>query len=508
MTDERDRLRTPAPRGALDALAPFLRVLAESASASPEEIARRLAEALTAALGWPADLRHPDAGCQLPEPGADGYAFQEGAACVPVAANWILRIAAPEDETGMLRLVAALAAHALRLARSGLGELVEANRRLRETAHRKDVLVAAAAAELRAAAEAVLHPGGGPDARGEEARRLGHLADELERATHPGGAVSRPGARAKRAPGARPRVLVADDDPEAREALALLLGEDYDVLTVSDGQAAVETARLDHPDIVLMDLFMPRLDGFQALDRIRSDPTTSDIPVIFVSARGDDAVKVRSLDLGAVDYLQKPFSDRELRARLERTLRLVRSQTALREMAQTDALTGLANLRAFRARIQEEVKRAARYRTPLTCVMADMDNLKPVNDELGHAAGDRAIAAVAAVIRDELRETDFGARYGGDEFVVLLPHTSAEEGRVFAERVNTRLKETHLEIAGRTVPIGASFGVACLAEGDGGDAESLVREADAALYAAKRAGRGRVVLASQPVGLRATSAGA
>jgi diguanylate cyclase (GGDEF)-like protein len=256
-----------------------------------------------------------------------------------------------------------------------------------------------------------------------------------------------------------------------------------------------------------MDLFMPNLDGFQALERIRSDPSTSDIPVIFVSARGDDAVKVRSLDLGAVDYLQKPFSDRELRARLERTLRLVRSQTALREMAQTDALTGLANLRAFRARIQDEVKRATRYRTPLTCVMADMDHLKPVNDELGHAAGDRAIAAVAAVIREELRETDFGARYGGDEFVVLLPHTSAEEGQVFAERVNTRLKETHLELSGRRIPLGASFGVACL-EGDGGDPDALLREADVALYQAKRAGRGRVVSAPAPGGLRATPAGA
>ena len=508
MADESERQRTPAPRGALDALAPFLRVLAESASASPEEIARRLAEALTAALGWRADLRHADHG-PVPEPGVDGFTFENGVASVPFAPAWTLRIAAPEEEAGMLRLVAVLAAHALRLARSGLGELVEANRRLRETAHRKDALVAAAAAELRAAAETVLHHDDEPDARGEEARRLGHLADELERATHPAGAASRPGPRARRPPGARPRVLVADDDPDAREALALLLGGDYDVLTAADGQSAVETARLDHPDVVLMDLFMPRLDGFQALDRIRSDPTTSDIPVIFVSARGDDAVKVRSLDLGAVDYLQKPFSDRELRARLERTLRLVRSQTALREMAQTDALTGLANLRAFRVRIQEEVKRAARYHNPLTCVMADMDNLKPVNDDLGHAAGDRAIAAVAAVIREELRETDFGARYGGDEFVILLPHTSAEEGRVFAERVNTRLKETHLELAGRRIPLGASFGVACLAEDEGGDPDALVRDADGALYAAKRAGRGRVVLAAPRAGgLRATPAGA
>jgi diguanylate cyclase (GGDEF)-like protein len=128
--------------------------------------------------------------------------------------------------------------------------------------------------------------------------------------------------------------------------------------------------------------------------------------------------------------------------------------------------------------------------------MADMDNLKPVNDELGHAAGDRAIAGVAAVIRSQLRETDFGARYGGDEFVLLLPHTDRDEGRVLAERICARLKTSALELSGRRVPIGASFGVACLSEDAPEDtAEDLVRAADAALYRAKRAGRGRVEVA-------------
>jgi diguanylate cyclase (GGDEF)-like protein len=292
-------------------------------------------------------------------------------------------------------------------------------------------------------------------------------------------------------------VLVADDDADAREALAAVLQPEYDVSVAIDGEAAVELARAEHPDAVLMDLFMPRLDGLQALERLRGDAATADIPVIFVSARGDAAVKARTLDLGAADYLQKPFSDRELRARLERTLRLSQSQTALRELAQTDPLTGLANLRAFRARLDEEVKRARRYGTPLTAIMADMDHLKPVNDSLGHAAGDRAIAAVAGVIRGELRETDFGARYGGDEFVLLLPHTTADEGRVLAERICARLRETTLELSGRRVPLGASFGVACLPEDAGdGSAEALVRAADAALYRAKRAGRGRVAVSA------------
>jgi diguanylate cyclase (GGDEF)-like protein len=381
---------------------------------------------------------------------------------------------------------------------SAIAELAETNRRLRESVGRRGGLVLTAAAELRTAAariEATLGDGSGP----EEARRLRRLAEELDRAVQPPADEPRPVS--PRPAGGRPRLLVADDEPDAREALAQVLEPEYDVVVAADGQQAVDLARAEHPDIVLLDVNMPRVDGFQALELLRADPGTAEIPVIFVSARSDDVVKVHSLDLGAVDYLQKPFSERELRARVERTLRLVRSQTALRELAQTDALTGLANLRAFRARVDEEVKRARRYRTPLTCVMADMDHLKPVNDQLGHAAGDRAIAAVAAVIREELRETDFGARYGGDEFVILLPHTAGEEGRVFAERACARLRETVLEISGRRVPLGASFGVACLtAEAGDEAAEELVRSADAALYVAKRAGRGRVATADDALG--------
>jgi diguanylate cyclase (GGDEF)-like protein len=293
--------------------------------------------------------------------------------------------------------------------------------------------------------------------------------------------------------GARPRILIAEDENDIREALTALLEPFYTVGAVEDGQAAVEAARANPPDLILMDLFMPRMDGFAALESLRTEARTAEIPVIFVSARGDDVTKVKSLDLGAVDFLQKPFSDRELKARIERTLRLTRRQSQLRELAQTDALTGLANLRAFRSRLEEEVKRARRYSTPLTCVMADMDRLKPVNDQFGHAAGDRAIATVAEVIRGELRETDFGARYGGDEFVVLLPHTTAAEGKVFAERVCDRLRETALDVAGQTIPLVASFGVAELAPDSGDEGgPMLVSQADEALYGAKRGGRGHV----------------
>jgi two-component system, cell cycle response regulator len=369
----------------------------------------------------------------------------------------------------------------------------EAIRHDQESALRREALLALAASELRAAASLLGASGNGPG-REQGAHRLHRMAEYLEHAMLPPVPEPRdprPGVE----PG-RPRLLVVDDDADTREALQLLLDPEYEVITAVDGQEALDTALTKHPDVILLDLNMPRLNGFQVLERLRADPATVDIPVLVVSARGENAVKVRGLDLGAVDYLQKPYSLSELRARVERTLRLLRSQAALREQAQTDALTGLANLRAFRTRLDEESKRARRYHTPLTCVMADVDQLKPINDELGHAAGDRAIAAVAAVLREELRETDFGARYGGDEFVVLLPQTGADEGRVYAERVCARLRQTELLVGDRRVALTASLGVACQTPEHDEGPEALVHAADAALYVAKRAGGGRLSVAA------------
>ncbi|HSM94065.1 MAG TPA: diguanylate cyclase [Anaeromyxobacteraceae bacterium] len=332
----------------------------------------------------------------------------------------------------------------------------------------------------------------------DAARRVEALTSEILDAVGLTASEPVPHAVARR-PVARPRILVVDDDADLRDTLRLVLEPGYEVLGADDGEAAVEVARAELPDLIVMDQFMPRLDGLGALERLRADPVTEDIPVILVSARADESIRVRALDLGAVDFLTKPFSEQELRARLDRTLRLVRSQSVLRELAQTDPLTGLANLRAFRGRMAEEVKRARRYRTPLTCVMADMDYLKAINDQLGHAAGDLAISAVARIVAEELRETDFGARYGGDEFVLLLPHTTREEGRVFAERLCARMHGTPLEMGGRRILLGASFGVAELGEANHGDpGEELLRAADAALYDAKHAGRGRVAVAGEP----------
>jgi two-component system, cell cycle response regulator len=300
-------------------------------------------------------------------------------------------------------------------------------------------------------------------------------------------------------PGERPRILIAEDDEEERDAIAAALEVDYEVATVADGNLALASARLGTPDLMVLDLRLPGMDGLGVLDALRGDLTTAEVPVILLSGQADDATRVRALDLGAADFIQKPTSLGELRARIERTLRHARRQTHLRTLAQTDVLTGLANLRAFRIRLDDEVRRARRYGTSLTCIMADMDHLKPVNDAFGHGAGDRAIAKVAEVLRSQLRATDLGARYGGDEFVLLLPHTGAGDGSILAERLCARLATTELDVGGRKVSLRTSFGVAELGPDDGDDSGlELVRRADDALYAAKRSGRGRVEVQSGP----------
>jgi diguanylate cyclase (GGDEF)-like protein len=299
---------------------------------------------------------------------------------------------------------------------------------------------------------------------------------------------------------ARLRLMVAEDEPDTRAALVLALCPTYEILTAADGAEAMAVALASLPDIILLDLMMPKLDGFQVLERLRANPGTNEIPVLVLSARRNEADKVRGLELGAVDYLEKPFSVAELRARVARTVRLLESDRSLRELARTDPLTGLANRRAFQARLDGEIKRSRRYRTPLACVMVDLDQLKAINDGFGHAAGDQAIVTLASFLRDELRETDFVARLGGDEFVALLPHTGAAGARVYAERVCARLKPCMLLVDGPAIALAASYGVASQRPGRHLAGEALLRAADQALYRAKRSGHGAVEASLATVG--------
>ncbi|MCI0573653.1 MAG: diguanylate cyclase [Myxococcaceae bacterium] len=311
-------------------------------------------------------------------------------------------------------------------------------------------------------------------------------------------------------PGGRFRVLLAEDDGVQALALQEYLGLRFRVAWVEDGEAALRSAKDAVPDLILMDLFLPGLDGVRVFEALKRDARTADIPVIFLSGDQDEGTVVRCLELGAADYVHKPAPPRELVARMERALRQTRRRRALQALARTDALTGLANFRALTARLDEEFKRAQRYRHALAVVMVDLDHLKAINDGWGHDVGNRAIVALARHLRANLRGVDFAARFGGDEFVLLLPHQTAEEAAVFAERVRAGLGELRVVVGdGCTESLGLSISVGVAEHTEAApmpSAGALLKAADDALYRAKDAGRDRIVLDVVRAGQRSPGA--
>jgi diguanylate cyclase (GGDEF)-like protein len=277
-------------------------------------------------------------------------------------------------------------------------------------------------------------------------------------------------------------------------AIATALGdgledEGYLVVQARDGRAAVDRALSIRPDLILLDVNLPLLDGFTVAAQLRQSSIARHIPIIFLSARRDLSARVRLLQFENVDFMAKPFSGDELLTRIDLALIGARAQQKLQHQATVDALTGLANLGTFRARLAEEHERFLRYGSALSLAMIDVDKLKSINDRYGHAAGSDALRAIAEVLRRQARTTDLAARYGGDEFVVLLPHTPAADAAVYAERV--RDKVAKLDVLG--VQLTVSIGIASVNRPDSVETDDqLLGRADAAAYAAKRQGGNRI----------------
>lgn len=301
----------------------------------------------------------------------------------------------------------------------------------------------------------------------------------------------------------RALLLIIEDDTGVREGLMDLLATRFDVLSASDAGAGIELAREHRPDLVLLDRFLPSGDGLAVLETLQRDVRTETVPVIFLTGDADEATLEKCLEMGAVDFIHKPASSRELLARIDRAVRQSEQQRKLQVLAQTDALTGLANFRALSVRLDDEFKRAVRYGYALSVVVIDLDHLKAINDGMGHDVGNRAILSLATLMQGNLRESDFAARFGGDEFVVLLPHQTSLEAAVFAERLRTELRGVNVQRSdGRPAPFGLSISVGVAdhtPENPRESTEALLKAADAALYEAKREGRDRVVVYGQSV---------
>ena len=279
-------------------------------------------------------------------------------------------------------------------------------------------------------------------------------------------------------------VLVADDSAVMR---AVLRGEltrhGWTVAEAVDGADALDRVRELRPHIVLLDIEMPRMNGFQVLTALIADPDLADIPVIFLTARDSGRDVAEGLRRGAHDYLRKPFEPVELLARLLVAHRTKALRDELRGLALTDSLTGLRNRRSMQEQLNALTALHRRHATPLSALLLDVDHFKHVNDDHGHEQGDRVLRDIADRIAARVRAEDVAGRWGGEEFLVLTPGTEAAAALRLAEDLRASIGE-----AGATV----SIGVAGLR--DGMTPADLVREADDAMYAAKAAGRDRVEL--------------
>lgn len=299
-------------------------------------------------------------------------------------------------------------------------------------------------------------------------------------------------------------ILIVDDTPANLRLLASLLGaQGYQVRPVTSGKQAIRAIDASVPDLILMDVRMPEMDGHELCGNLKAQAHTRNIPIICVSAADDIDSKVRSFELGAVDFVSKPFASAEVLARVKTHLQVARLQASLRskvneleraydyikELSTRDPLTGLHNRRYVDEQLAYLLTIAQRYEHPLSVAMIDIDHFKAVNDRFSHATGDHVLIRVAELLQQGRRATDIVGRYGGEEFIVVLPETSildaAHSCEVSRHAVEHYPWDTFAEGLQVTISVGLSSGMRSL--------ESILARADAKLYDAKHAGRNQVM---------------
>ena len=298
------------------------------------------------------------------------------------------------------------------------------------------------------------------------------------------------------------KVLIIDDDPVALEIAQIRLAkEPLEVLCAEGGVVGLEMARREKPDLILLDVDMPDMSGFEVCRALKADIDLCMIPVLFLSGLDNAEDRIQGLDFGAIDYIAKPFDGFELRARVRAALRTKRLQDLLIEHAHIDPLTGLPNRRALMERLQSEWARIERHGGQLSFIMADIDHFKWVNDNHGHEVGDRLLQEIGRIFMEQCRKTELPCRCGGEEFAIIVPDEKASGAAVLADRGRRKIAEAGLDVNDQTIATTASFGVA---DSSGADSlEALMSLADKALYQAKSEGRNRVethnAIASLPI---------
>jgi len=285
------------------------------------------------------------------------------------------------------------------------------------------------------------------------------------------------------------KILVVDDEMINIKVLIAILDE-YECIVAKDGEKALMLAEGDMPpDLILLDVMMPGMDGYEVCRRLKSQISTQNIPVIFITSKGNVDEETRGLRLGAADYITKPFSPEIVKARATNQIQFKKQRDLLERLNVTDQLTGIANRRCFDDTLDYECRSAARSGSPLSLVLIDIDNFKQLNDLGGHVFGDNCLKAVAeAICKSMSRSTDLIARYGGDEFVAVLPSTDHEGAIKVAEKIRQSVEALKLTHSGETVPITISLG---LTSNKDYSPENMIEAADSKLYEAKHNGRNK-----------------
>ena len=290
-------------------------------------------------------------------------------------------------------------------------------------------------------------------------------------------------------------LLIVDDEKQNRLLLTELFGTTYKIIQAKNGVQALEKARQHRPDLILLDVLMPEMDGMGVLRELKRDDATRLIPVIFITALDSATDEENGLNLGAVDYISKPFHPPIVRVRVRNQLQLVHQQRLLEQLASLDGLTGIPNRRQFDATLLKEWHRCQRNQQPLSLIVADVDFFKKYNDALGHAAGDRVLQEVAATLRQAARRPgDLVARYGGEEFVLLLPETDATSAQALAEGLQQLLHSKAFAHPNSSLGpwLTMSMGGNTIVPSTTALDPEFFALADAALYRAKHQGRNQV----------------
>ncbi|MFQ5901845.1 MAG: diguanylate cyclase [Thermodesulfobacteriota bacterium] len=303
-------------------------------------------------------------------------------------------------------------------------------------------------------------------------------------------------------------LLVEDSQGQAEKTIKTLRENGYDVEWAKSGIPGLKAAKNTKPDIILLDVVMPDIDGYTVCRWLKLNNETREIPIIMLTVKGEVGEKVEGLEAGANDYLPKPFDERELEARIYSAIRTRSLQNELRKsneelkrllekvelMAITDPLTGLYNRRRFYESLKKEFAFSKRYKHPVSCIMLDIDHFKKINDTYGHQAGDLILKGLSDIMKRNIRETDMVARYGGEEFIILLPHTMKKDALKVADNMINKVREKVFDLGNdKTLKITISMGISSITDfKQDANQESMIKTADSALYTAKETGRDRI----------------